>query len=285
MSTRLNEPGGEVRPTDLAPLPFVVRKVHKELPGIFTLEMEPSTGQFNFRPGQFNMLYIFGNGEVPISISGDPQQPACLVHTVRAVGKVSAAICDLSRGETLGVRGPFGTNWPVHEIAGGDVVFITSGLGLAPLRPAIYHVLNHREQYGKVTLLYGARTPDRLLYHRQLADWKARWDLRVEISVGSAGPDWGGHIGVATSLIAGLEIDPEQTNALICSSERMMKAMAEELNLAGLPDERIHLSLERDMKCGVGLCGHCQLGPQFICLDGPVYSLDRVRPLISLREL
>ncbi|MFH2127278.1 MAG: Ni/Fe hydrogenase subunit gamma, partial [Pseudomonadota bacterium] len=143
-------------------MPFVVRKVHKELPGIFTLEMAPPAGEFNFMPGQFNMLYVFGNGEVPISICGDPQRPGCLVHTVRAVGKVSAAICDLSRGEALGVRGPFGTSWPVQEIAGGDVVFITSGLGLAPLRPAIYHVLNHRDQYGKVTLLYGARTPDRL---------------------------------------------------------------------------------------------------------------------------
>ena len=268
------------------PVPFRIRAVRQEIPAIYTFELEPKGGgQFDFLPGQFNMLYVFGNGEVPISISGDPQQPDRLVHTVRAVGKATEALCNLQPGDLLGVRGPFGTSWPVRDIQGKDVLFLTSGLGLAPLRPALYHVLNHRDKYGKVMLLYGARNPERLLYLDELKKWRSRLDLQVEIAVGSAGRDWGGHIGVATDQMKYLDLDPGQTATLICSSERMMRAMIRELNHYGVIDQQIYVSLERNMRCGMGLCGHCQLGPTLICRDGPVYRLDQVDQLMSIREL
>ena len=268
------------------PIPFRIQAVRQEIPSIYTFDLAPNGGgKFAFLPGQFNMLYVFGNGEVPISISGDPQQPDRLVHTVRAVGKATQALCALKPGDLLGVRGPFGASWPVRDLQNMDVLFLTSGLGLAPLRPALYHVLNHRDYYGRVMLLYGARNPERLLYVDELKKWRSRLDMQVEISVGSAGRDWGGHIGVATDQMKYLDLDPSQTAALICSSERMMRAMIRELNHYGLSDQQIYVSLERNMRCGMGLCGHCQLGPTFICRDGPVYRLDQVDHLMSIREL
>lgn len=265
---------------------FTVASVRRELEGIYTFQLRAEDGGgFNFAPGQFNMLYVFGHGEVPISISGDPAQPDTLVHTVRAVGKTTGALCALRPGGTVGVRGPFGAPWPMQTLEGRDLVFLTSGLGLAPLRPAFYHALNHRDRFGSVTLLYGARTPERLLFAAELQAWRARTDLKVELAVGSAGPDWDGHIGVATSLVEGIGLLPGRTSALICSSERMMRSMARELNLAGIPDGDIHLSLERNMRCGMGLCGHCQLGSTFICKDGPVYALDQVAGLMARPEL
>ncbi len=268
------------------PIPFRILGVRQEIPKIFTFDLAPRDGgEFVFLPGQFNMLYVFGNGEVPISISGDPQKPGRLVHTVRAVGKATEALCALQQGDLLGVRGPFGASWPVQDVQGMDVLFLTSGLGLAPLRPALYHVLNHRDKYGKVMLLYGARNPDRLLFKDELQQWRSRLDLQVEIAVGSAGRDWGGHIGVATDQMKYLDLDPGQTAAMICSSERMMRAMIRELNHSGVADRQIYVSLERNMRCGMGLCGHCQLGTTFICRDGPVYRLDQVDQLMSIREL
>lgn len=285
MSTPWNESTGRASVQPMLSRPFAISKVRKELDGVFTFWLEPPEGSFTFAPGQFNMLYVFGNGEVPISISGDPQNTGQLVHTVRAVGKTTRALCALKKGQSLGVRGPYGASWPMEEIEGADVLLVTSGLGLAPLRPALYHLLNHRDKYRHLTLLYGARNPGRLLYKKELSQWMSRLDFRVEVAVGSAGWDWAGHIGVATSLISQVELDPERSVALICSSERMMRAMADELNHAGLTDDRIYLSLERNMQCGLGLCGHCQLGSRFICKDGPVYRLDQIARLLSVREL
>lgn len=285
MNTPRSEAAAGAAPEPMLPRPMAIHRVRRELPRIFTFELEPGEGGFAFAPGQFNMLYVPGQGEVPISISGDPQRPEVLVHTVRAVGKATEALCALKKGQILGVRGPFGSAWPVESLAGRDLVLATSGLGLAPLRPALYHVLNHRRDYGRVTLVYGARNPDRLLYREELSGWMGRFDLEVMLAVGSAGREWAGHIGTATNLIAKVEVDPANAAALICSSERMMRAMADELGGLGIADEHIHLSLERDMQCGLGLCGHCQLGPLFICKDGPVFSLDAVRRLISIREL
>ncbi len=268
-------------PMDLVPM--TVSKVEKETRGTFTLELDPGESGFPFLPGQFNMLYVFGNGEVPISISGDPERPDILVHTVRAVGKVSKALCRLRPGDVLGVRGPYGSSWPVDACRERDILFVTGGLGLAPLRPAVFHIFNHRRDYGKVILLYGARSPDRLLYTKELETWSRA--LRVEPAVGSAGPDWKGHVGIVTNFIARMDCDPAQTKAMICSSESMMRSMISELNLLGIPDREIHLTLERNMKCGLGLCGHCQLGPTFVCKNGPVYSYDRVKELLAKREL
>ncbi|MBU1275460.1 MAG: FAD/NAD(P)-binding protein [Proteobacteria bacterium] len=270
----------------MEPRPLVITKKRREIEGIHTFWLEPRDGgEFHFDPGQFNMLYVFGAGEVPISISGDPGKPGRLVHTVRAVGKATQRLCALKTGESLGVRGPFGSAWPMAQLEGKNIVFVTSGLGLAPLRPAVYWLLNHRQRYGKATLIYGARNPRRLLYVDELRKWRGRFDLRVELAVGSADPTWDGNIGVVTSLVSKTFVEPGNTVALICSSERMMRAMVEQLNQAGLNDGDIYLSLERSIKCGLGLCGHCQLGPTFICKDGPVYRYDQVKGLLAQREL
>jgi NAD(P)H-flavin reductase len=281
----------------MAPRPFRVRRVAREIHDTVTLDVEPADGAGAgrravagfpaFAPGQFNMLYLFGVGEVPISISSDPAEPRVLRHTVRAVGPVTNALCRLRRGQVLGVRGPFGTGWPLDEAAGRDIVIAAGGIGLAPLRPALYHLLAHRDRYGRVALLYGARTPADLLYARELAGWRRRFDLQIEATVDAASPQqaWRGHVGVVTTLIPRAEFDPPETIALVCGPEVMMRFTIADLEKRGVSADRIYLSMERNMKCAVGLCGHCQFGPTFVCKDGPVFRYDRIAPLLWLREI
>jgi len=268
-------------PYMLRPLPIIARR--DELPDVFTFTFEPEAG-FQFLPGQFNMLYLHGVGEVPISICGDPGDPARLQHTIRAVGTVTRALQPLAAGDVLGVRGPYGQPWPIDELCGRDVVFIAGGLGLAPLRPAILRVLSRRAQYGAVTLLYGARTPSDMLYARELASWRGRFDCRVEVIVDRAGPDWFGPVGVVTKLIAATQLEPDDA-VLMCGPEIMMRFAVHELERSGVPRQAIYLSLERSMKCAVGLCGHCQLAGQFVCTDGPVFRFDRVADAFFTRDL
>ncbi len=271
----------------MIPVPYLVRQVRRETPDTFTLEISPSPGvePVAFEPGQFNMLYAFGAGEAPISISGDPARLAPLVHTIRAVGNVTRTLCSLKKGEMLGVRGPFGSSWPVAQAAGDDVLVIAGGLGLAPLRPALYYLLNHRPGYGNIELIYGARTPEDLLYRRELERWRGRFDLRVHVTVDTAGRDWRGGVGVVTKVIDRARFDPAHTTALVCGPGVMMRFTVLELLSHGLPPGQIYLSMERNMKCGVGLCGHCQWGPFFICKDGPVFSFDRVKDWFERREV
>jgi NAD(P)H-flavin reductase len=271
----------------MTPTPFVVQKVKRETSDTYTLELTRPDGaaDFSFAPGQFNMLYAFGAGEVPISISGDPSRPETLVHTVRDVGNVTRAICRLKRGEVLGVRGPFGVPWPVDRMAGEDVLIIAGGLGLAPLRPALYHVLQHRAEYGSVEVIYGARTPKDLLYPRELERWRGRFDLRVHVTVDQAEGDWRSNVGVVTKIISRARFDPPSTVALVCGPGVMMRFTVLELMSHGLTPEQIYVSMERNMKCGVGLCGHCQWGPFFVCKDGPVFRYDRVKDWFDRREV
>ena len=278
----LNSPAEPMLPT-----PYRVLKVSRETGDTFTLTLAPPQGApgFPFAPGQFNMLYIFGVGEVPISISGDPDRPETLVHTVRAVGAVSRAICGLKKGDTLGVRGPFGAPWPVAAAPGLDVLVIAGGLGLAPLRPAVYHLLARRPEYGNLELIYGSRTPEDMVFRRELERWRGRFDFRVHVTVDSAGPDWRGNVGVVPTFISRARFDPEQTMALVCGPGVMMRFTVQELLSRGLKMENIYVSLERNMKCGLGLCGHCQLGSYFVCKDGPVFSYDRVRDWFQMREV
>jgi NAD(P)H-flavin reductase len=238
-----------------------------------------------FAPGQFNMLYAFGVGEVPVSVSGDPDEPGRLVHTIRAVGAVSAALCRLKRGEVVGVRGPFGTAWPVETARGGDLVFMAGGIGLAPLRPAFVQALAHRREYGRVILVHGARTPADLLYPRELEHWRGQFDISVRVTVDRGDSEWLGPVGVVTRMLATVEFDPARATAMVCGPELMMKFSALELEKRGVPAEQVYLSLERNMKCAIGLCGHCQFGPTFICKDGPVFPLPRVAPLLAIPEL
>jgi NAD(P)H-flavin reductase len=267
------------------PALYRIQRQRKDTADTFTLELEPQQERATpFTPGQFNMLYVFGVGEVPISISGDPAQPQTLVHTTRAVGTVTRAMRALKRGETLGVRGPFGSHWPVECCTGKDVVIIAGGIGLAPLRPVIYHLLAQREQYGNIVLLYGTRTPADILYQRQLAQWRARLDMTVEITVDHAPDGWRGHVGVVTKRIPHAPFDPFDTIAMICGPEVMMRFTMMELMNRGLAAEHIFVSMERNMKCAIGLCGHCQFGPSFICKDGPVMRYDQVLPWFGIRE-
>jgi NAD(P)H-flavin reductase len=272
----------------VAELPIAVRVVDKrrETVDTWTLSLAPVREQApdRFAPGQFAMLYAFGAGEAPISVSsigGD----GTVVHTVRAVGTVTDAICGASPGDVLGLRGPFGTTWPLAEAEGRDVVLVAGGIGLAPLRPAIHELLARRERYGAVSILYGGRAPSELLYVDELEAWRSRFDVDVDVTVDAAGTDWRGRVGVVTRLIPRAVFDPETAVAMMCGPEVMMRFAAAALADAGVSDDRIWLSLERSMTCATGHCGHCQLGPLFICKDGPVLRRDVVEPLMRVPEL
>ncbi len=267
--------------------PFRVNRAVKETHDTFSLELAQrgNPGKFEFAPGQFNMLYVFGVGEVPISISGDPTKPSKLVHTTRAVGNVTKAMRKLKVGDTLGIRGPYGAAWPVEKAAGEDVVLVAGGIGLAPLRPVIFHLLANREQYGKIVLLYGARTPEDILFHANLEKWRSRFDLEIFITVDRATGTWKGNVGVVTQLIPRSPFDPLNCVAMICGPEIMMRFTVLELEKRGVTTDRIYVSMERNMKCGIGLCGHCQLGSSFICKDGAVYAYSKIADLFTKREL
>lgn len=272
-------------PSPMTPEPVRILQVRRETAETFTLRLAPPRpGGFTFAPGQFNMLYVFGVGEVAISISGDPARTGEIVHTVRAVGAVTRAMCRLRKGETLGLRGPYGRPWPMEQAKGADVVLVAGGLGLAPLRPAVYHLLHHRADHGRVVLLTGARTPQDLLYRGELARWRARKDFEAQVTVDRADPAWSGAVGVVPALLGKASFDPARAVAFVCGPEVMMRFTVRELNRQGVTDDRIYLSLERNMKCALGLCGRCQLGPDFLCKDGPVLRYDRVRPFFNLRE-
>ncbi|MDA8248686.1 MAG: FAD/NAD(P)-binding protein [Rhodospirillales bacterium] len=270
----------------MLPVPWRVSAVRQEIADVVTLDLVPLAGAPPaFAPGQFNMLYAFGIGEVPISLSGDPADRTRFVHTVRAVGTASAAIAQAQPGSVLGLRGPFGSAWPVREAEGHDILVVAGGLGLAPLRPAIYHVLTHSERFGRIVVLYGSRGPADILFHDELAAWRGRLDVEVSVTVDHADPSWHGHVGVVPSLIERTAFDPHNTVALVCGPEVMMRFAARALQAAGMAPERMHLSMERNMKCAVGLCGHCQFGPDFVCKDGPVLRHDRIAARLAAREI
>lgn len=282
-----DQAGGSAKVNDPAtPRLARVRRRRTDGPMVWSLEIEPEEGgPIRFVPGQFNMLTKFGVGEVPISLSGDADQSGPLVHTIRAVGAVSSALAQLRSGETVGFRGPFGQGWPMAEAAGCDVVVVAGGLGLAPLRPALYHLLSRREQYGEIVLLYGARSPSEILFRRELETWRRRLDIDIEVTVDHATDDWRGHVGVVTTFIPRATFDPMHTIALVCGPEVMMRFAVAALGDAGVADDAIYLSMERNMKCAVGHCGHCQFGPSFICRDGPVFRYDRVRAMLATKEI
>jgi NAD(P)H-flavin reductase len=204
---------------------------------------------------------------------------------VRDVGAVSGAIAKLKAGATIGLRGPFGTSWPVGEAQGADVIFVAGGLGLAPLRPAIYHVLANRSRYGRVVILFGSRNPKDMLYRRDLEQWRQRLDVDIELTVDHADATWHGNVGVVPALIRRVAFDPHDTVALVCGPEVMMRFAVSALRDAGVAPEGIFLSMERNMKCAIGLCGHCQFGPTFVCKDGPVMRFDKIAEIFSVREI
>jgi NAD(P)H-flavin reductase len=271
----------------MTPAIFLVKRVRKETADTWTLALEPkeSNGGFRYAAGQFNMLYAFGIGEAPISISGNPDGPVPLLHTIRAVGPVTEALVRLKPGAELGVRGPFGSFWPVEPAQGKDVVIVAGGIGLAPLRPVVYQVLAERARYGKITILYGARTPKDLLFANELKKWRGRFDVNVGLTVDNADVSWKGSVGVVTRQIPRAEFDPLYTTAMVCGPGVMMRYTITALEERGIEPQNIYVSMERNMKCGVGLCGHCQYGPEFVCKDGPVFTCAQLEDLLAVREL
>ncbi|TMK44886.1 MAG: hypothetical protein E6G66_13555 [Actinobacteria bacterium] len=268
----------------MLPRPHRVVRIRGEMKGVKTLALQPLDGAATAgTPGQFNMLWAFGVGESAISISGE-EPGGILLHTVRDVGPVTRALCHARQGAVVGVRGPFGRGWQLSQADGRDVVVVAGGLGLAPLRPLLRHLVAHRQRYGRIALLVGARSPDQLLFGPESRRW-ARSDLTVLTTVDHARPGWAGPVGVVTNLIERAPCDPSQTVAYVCGPEVMMRFTARALAERGVAPASIQVSMERNMRCAVGFCGHCQLGPAFVCRDGPVFSYDFIRPLLRVREL
>jgi NAD(P)H-flavin reductase len=272
----------------MTPALVKVASVHRETKDTFTVTTTAADGEVlpRFEPGQFSMLYSYGVGEAPISISGDPHEPDRLVYTIRSVGAVSQALVSHRSGDAIGMRGPFGTSWPVEMAKGRDVLLVAGGIGLAPLRPAIYHILRKRTSYGRLIILYGARNPKELLFGKELRTWATFPDTQILTTVDYGAPSWRGNVGVVTKLFRQVKIDPEQTLAMMCGPEIMMRFAVRELQDRKIADQRIFLSMERNMKCAAGFCGHCQMGPYFVCKDGPVFSYSEMRRWMGgLREL
>ncbi len=269
-------------------LPVAVRvaSVTRETHDTCTLvtEAADSGGLPAFAPGQFSMLYSYGVGEVPISISGDPGVENRLVYTIRSVGAVSGALVNRHPGDEITMRGPFGSAWPVEAARGSDVLLIAGGIGIAPLRPVIYHVLSHRGDYGRFIILYGARSPKERLFAKELKTWSATPGMQVFSTVDTGGSTWRGHVGLVTKLLRFIKLRPDQTVAMTCGPEIMMRFVTRELTAQKVADENIYLSMELNMKCAVGFCGHCQLGPYFLCKDGPVFRYAELRRWIGGRR-
>ncbi|GAA1835285.1 FAD/NAD(P)-binding protein [Actinomadura chokoriensis] len=281
----------------MAPVPYRVTGRRAETADTVTLTLKPVEAAVpDPVPGQFTMMYVFGVGEAPISVSRIGPLPEergsarsrgtgpVLEQTVRAVGAVTRAVCATQSGQVVGLRGPFGTGWGLDGARGRDLLLAAGGIGLAPLRPAVLHALSARDSFGRISVLIGARTPDDLLFVDELDMWRAN-GAQVEVTVDRPVPGWAGHIGLITALVGAAKVDPARTAAFICGPEVMMRVTAEALIAGGMRAADVRLSLERNMRCGLGWCGHCQLGPLLICRDGPVLPYERAVPLMTVREL
>jgi NAD(P)H-flavin reductase len=276
-----------VRPehSSMTPVPYRVSSRATENADSVTLHLEPvDVGLPAPEPGQFMMLYAFGVGEIAISVSG-LSIGGCITHTIRAVGAVSAALCAAEPGTTIGVRGPFGTSWGTHAAMGRDLVVVAGGVGLAPLRPVVLDALARRNRFGRVVLIAGARSRDDFLYADELAAWQEDPGLECHLTVDVPIQGWPGEIGFVTESLLGLSLTPGRTTAFLCGPEIMMRSSAQILTAKGVAPQNIRVSLERNMQCGAGWCGHCQLGPLLLCRDGPVVGYDVARPLMEVEQL
>lgn len=268
----------------LLPAPVEILALRDESDDVVTIETSAPPGYTGFAAGQFNMLYVPGAGESAISISGDPKNPERLTHTIRAVGNVTRLLHRKRPGDRIGLRGPFGCGWPLAAAQGRDLLVLAGGIGLAPLRALLYSALAAPQSFRRVTLLVGARSPADLLYTDQLLQWRSEDGLRLGVTVDSAPADWSGDVGVITTLIPRAEIDPGNVAVMMCGPEIMLRFCVRSLRECGVPADAISVSLERNMKCAVGTCGHCQLGPEFLCRDGPVFAYPRVERYLMTGE-
>jgi len=245
---------------------------------------EEDRRHYSFKPGQFNMLYVPGVGEAAISVSSTPEGSDVIEHTVRAVGYITRALLSLKEGDIIGFRGPYGNSWPVESVMRQNVLVIGGGIGVCPLRPAIYYLLKNRKKYSSVKILYGSRTPKDLMFPDEYSSWRES-GAEVHITVDRGDENWRENVGVVTTLLNKVEVKPENTSALVCGPEIMMKFTAIDLVMRGIKPENIYLSMERRMKCGIGLCGHCQFGGFFVCRDGPIFTYKQVEKLLNVRGI
>jgi len=267
--------------------PFLYRVAGRteETDATVTMTLEPEAEPVGaIGPGQFNMLWSWGLGEVPISVSAMSPGDS-LVHTIRDVGGVTSALCAKEPGDVVGVRGPFGRGWDVDAAVGNDLVLVAGGIGLAPLRPVVHAALARRSSFGRVSLVVGARTPAELLFRSELDGWWHDGVITVRTIVDRGADDWAGNVGIVTNELPRVELDPGRTVVMVCGPEVMMRFVALDLVHRGVPANRIQVSLERNMQCAIEHCGHCQLAGYFVCMDGPVVSWEEIRPLIEVREL
>lgn len=271
----------------MAPQPVRIEAITSETGNVATYRMAFVDGglaeKYRFHPGQFNMLYMPGVGEAAISISSDPEDHAGVDHTIRFVGNVTGAIRTMAVGDRLGLRGPFGQPWPLEDHLGSDVVIAAGGIGLPPLRPVIHELIRRRQDFGRIVLLYGARSPDELLFTDAFDVWRAN-EIEVEVTVDRADVNWKGQVGVVPMLFYRLRLDPAKTVVFSCGPEIMMRFVVFEALARKVPANRIFLSMERNMRCGQGACGHCQIGPYFVCQDGPVLSYARLEPFFGVED-
>lgn len=269
----------------LIPQIYQTHAIHQETEDVFTLTLLPmNKNPFVFQPGQFNMLCAFGIGEVAISLSGDPEKTNLITHTIRKVGAVTKKLSHLKKGDYLGVRGPFGIGWPTSRCKQKEIVIIAGGIGIAPLRSLLYQLLKQEEKPAKVTLIYGARTPKDMIFINEIESMRDKLTTFLTVDRVTDMP-WHHHIGVNMPLIAKAIDDPLQTMVFMCGPEVMMKFCVHTLKSHHVPTEQIYLSLERNMHCAIGHCGHCQWGPYFICKDGPVFPLQEIEPFLYKTEL
>lgn len=264
----------------------VVERI-QESPTIFTLRLclvdEEARQVYRFAPGQFNMVYLYGVGEVPISIASDPQDTYLLGHTIRAVGRVTEGLSRLGVGERLGLRGPYGCGWPLAEAEGKDIVVVTGGLGCAPVVGVINYIIMRREQFGRLTVIQGVKHAEELIWRERYAYWNTLPDTQVLLAADHGGPLWPWHVGLVTEVFDQMEITPDRTVAMMCGPEGMMRAAVRNLTERGLAEDSIYLSMERNMQCAIGQCGHCQFGASFICRQGPVFAYSRIKELLGVR--
>jgi len=271
----------------MLPSSYCIEDIKEETHDTFTLNLKGSHKNivFSFQPGQFNMLYAFGAGEVPVSISGKPLITEPLHHTIRSVGNVTQLLSRLKPGDMIGVRGPFGSSWPINKAQGKDVIIIAGGIGLAPLRPVVYYLCHHRDKYQRVILLYGARSPEDILYAKEFKQWESQYNIEIHVTVDRATASWRGNVGVVPDIIPRLNFDSNNAIAMICGPEVMMHFSIRILKLREVHNKNIFISMERNMKCAVGFCGHCQYGPHFICKDGPVFCYEQVQNIFRVAEI
>jgi sulfhydrogenase subunit gamma (sulfur reductase) len=259
----------------------------QETPDMFTLRLRLTDhgerGAFDFEPGQFNMVHLPGVGAVPLSIASDPARSETLDHTIRAVGRITRALSQLTPGDRVGLRGPFGRGWPMRQAEGGDLVVLTGGLGCAPVVAAISYAVERRHRFRRLVILQGVKHSADMIWRERYRDWARLPNTQVRLAADAATKGWMGHVGLVTDLLEEVSFDPEQAVAMVCGPQPMMLAGSDRLVQMGVAAERIWLSLERSFSCGGGYCGHCQIGPYFVCRDGPVFPYAQIGWLLGTK--